>query len=211
MALIGLVVGAGIGAGVGISNGHSGWQLVGDIALGGLIGFVSFALIGATISGALTGSFFSSWTCVKAGGHLVYGIFKAGGMFKGGISAAGYMMIDNLGHSFSSFTHVFYSGGYVNENGDVIDISKFRAAVLAKSLGGKTIDMTRLGMYLTKMGYPSNHATWTYASANFANQVPTNGIVHAVLYYPGMIETSVWMTTELPELLRRFINIIIGG
>lgn len=136
----------------------------------------------------------------------MYGMYKAGG-----ISAAGYMMLDNLGHSSSSFTHVFYSGGYIDRQGNVIDVSKNRAVELANSIGGKTIDMTRIGTYLTKTGYASNHPTWAYASANFANQVPNLGKVHAILYYPGMSEASVWMTTELPSLAKRLIEIIIGG
>lgn len=206
LAIIGLVVGAGVGAGVGLSQGHTGWQLVGDIALGGLIGGVAGLLIGAGISGALTGSFFSSWTGVKAGAQLVYGMYKVGGA-----AAAGYMMLDNLGHSFSQFTHVFYSGGYVDNQGNVVDVSKNRAAELANAIGGKTIDMTRIGTYLTKMGYSSDHSAWTYASANFANQVPHLGKVHAILYYPGMSEASVWLTTELPSLVKRLIEIIIGG
>ncbi len=206
LAIIGLVVGAGVGAGVGLSQGHTGWQLVGDIALGGLIGGVAGLLIGAGISGALTGGFFSSWTGVKAGAQLVYGMYKVGGA-----AAAGYMMLDNLGHSFSQFTHVFYSGGYVDNQGNIVDVSKNRAAELANATGGKTIDMTRIGTYLTKMGYSSDHSAWTYASANFANQVPYLGKVHAILYYPGMSEASVWLTTELPSLVKRFIEIIIGG
>lgn len=206
VGLIGLVIGAGIGAGIGLSKGHTGWQLVGDIALGGLIGGVVGLVVGAGISGALTGSFFSNWVAVKAGAKLVYGMYKVAGL-----TAAGYMMLDNLGNSFNQFTHVFYSGGYLNENGEVVDISKSRAAELANYLGGKTIDMTWTGTYLTNMGYAANHPAWAIASANFANQVSQYGTVYAVLYYPGMSESSVWLTTELEVLAKKIVEIIIGG
>ena len=35
------VVGAGVGLGVGLSQGHEGWQLVGDVALGAFIGLMT--------------------------------------------------------------------------------------------------------------------------------------------------------------------------
>jgi hypothetical protein len=126
-----------------------------------------------------------------------------------GVTGAGYMMLDNMSNSFRSFTHVFWSGGHMDNNGNVIDVAKTRAVQVANSLNGKTLEMTRLGIYLEKIGAPSE--AWTIASQNFASQGPYYGSAHAVLYYPGMSEYGVWLTTELPELARRFVEVIIGG
>ena len=42
------VVGAGVGLGVGVSQGHEGWQLVGDVALGAFIGLMTGGLVAST-------------------------------------------------------------------------------------------------------------------------------------------------------------------
>ncbi len=195
VALIGLVIGAGIGTGVGVSKGHTGWQLVGDIALGGAIGFGVGLVVGAGISGALTGSFFSSIGTVWNGAKTVYAMYQAAGL-----AGAGYMMMDNLKNSFHYVTHVFWSGG---------DIAKEAAADYANTINGTTLEMTRLGQYLS--GLPEyNQRAWELASYNFANQVPSYSQVNAILYYPGMRENAIWYTQEIIELGKKFIEIIRG-
>ena len=192
LLLLGLI-GLAVGVGIGINNGHTGWQFARDIVLGGSIGFVSRVVIGAGISGALTGSFFSSVSAVKLGAITVYQMAMVGGL-----PAAGYMMLDNLGNSFHSVTHVFWSGGESARNG---------AMDLAHNIGGKTMEMTRIGTYLERTG--AGLETWKIASFNFASQVPYNGKAYVFLNEP-IRETSVWLTVELPELIRRFVEIITG-
>lgn len=58
---------------------------------GGAVGFAVGALLGAGISGALTGSFASGVKEVVAGGIRVYQMAKYGGG-----TAAVYMILDNL-------------------------------------------------------------------------------------------------------------------
>ena len=170
LGAIGLI-GGGIYAGVKSSRaGNTGWDVVGDVALGGLIGgaigFTVGALIGAGISGALTGSFASPVKDVIAGGIRIYQMAKCGGA-----TAAGYMVLDNLSNSFHNYLHVFWSGG---------DVAKERAMSFAQNNGGITLEMTRLGKYLEKKPY--NPDAWMYASQNFANQVRYGDTVRAIFY-----------------------------
>lgn len=197
-ALVGLAIGAGVGLGVGLSNGHTGWELAGDIALGGLIGGVAGLAIGAGVSGLLTGSFFSSVGAVKTGAVLTYQMAKVGGL-----GAAMVMMGDNFSNAIHHTTHVFWSGGDISMNG---------GNYLAKDVGGTTLEMTRLGQYLTN--HSAKYEAWKIASANFANQVPNGSTVFAMQNINGISITSTWATTEYPILVRKAVEIIyeiIGG
>lgn len=197
-ALVGLAIGAGVGLGVGLSNGHTGWELVGDIALGGLIGGVAGLAIGAGVSGLLTGSFFSSVGAVKTGAVLTYQMAKVGGL-----GAAMVMMGDNFSNAIHHTTHVFWSGGDISMNG---------GNYLANDVGGTTLEMTRLGQYLTN--HSAKYEAWKIASANFANQVSNGSTVFAMQNINGVGIASTWATTEYPILVKKAVEIIyeiIGG
>ncbi len=197
-ALAGLAIGGGIGLGVGLSNGHTGWELVGDIALGGLIGGVAGLAIGAGVSGLLTGNFFSSIGAVKTGVALTYKMVKVGGL-----GATILMMGDNFNNALHHTTHVFWSGGDISMNG---------GKYLANDVGGKTLEMTKLGQYLTNSG--AKYEAWKIASANFASQVQNGGTIFAMQNINGIGITSTWATTEYPILVKKAVEIIyeiVGG
>ncbi len=198
LGAIGLI-GGGVYAGVkSYEAGNTGLDLVGDIALGALVGgaggFATGALLGAGISGALTGSFASGVKDVVIGGIRVYQMAKYGGA-----TAAGYMMLDNLSNLFNNSLRVFWSGG---------DVAKNRAMSFAQNNGGITLEMTRLGKYLETKPY--NPDAWMYASQNFANQVRYGDTVRAILYYNGMRPDAIWFSEEA-ILIQRLVEIIRGG
>ena len=194
-AIIGAAIGFGIAAYKDYKaddkwfNGNA-WSYVGYTLGGAAIG----AIAGAGISGALTGSFISSCSSVKAGAVLVYQIDKAGGFV-----ASGYAMLDNLSNAFHNPLHVFWSGG---------DIAKEQSINYAERNGGITLEMTRLGQYLETKEY--NSTLWNYASQNFANQVSKGGTVRAILYYPEMRLDALWFT-ENEILVKRLVEIIVGS
>jgi len=183
-------------------QGNTGWDLVGDIALGALIGgavgFAAGALLGAGISGALTGSFASGVKDVVAGGIRVYQMAKYGGG-----TAAAYMMLDNLYQSFHHTQHVFWSGG---------DIAMNRAMDYATQNGATTLEMTGTGAYLQTYfsGQYYNPLAWNIASQNFANQVHYGETVRAILFYNDMRQGAIWFSEEA-ILLERLAEIIRGG
>ena len=200
-AAIGLICGATYAGITSYESGNRGWNLVGDIALGGLIGgiagFAVGSVLGAGVSGLLTGSFVSSVQMVKAGAALTHQMFRAGG-----ITAAGYMMIDNLSNAFYNPIHVFWSGG---------DVMKESGSALANSVSGITLEMTKLGQYLSNI---NNYNLWTIASNNFANQVSSKDIVYVVQNLEGMGINNIWATVEYPILINKsakIIYIILGG
>ena len=202
VAGLGLIAG---GAYAGISSyesGDRGWNLVGDIALGGLIGGIAGFAIGASLgagaSGLLTGSFVSSVRLVKAGAIMTYQMAKVGGTI-----AAWYMMADNWANSLHHTTHIFWSGG---------DLSKNGGKYLSSYVNGITLDMTKLGQYLEKRNVP--YEAWIIASQNFANQVPYGGTVFSFQNMAIVNPTSIWALYEYPILNSNCINVIyvnLGG
>ena len=83
---------------------------------------------------------------------------------------------------------------------------------LAKDVGGTTLEMTRLGQYLTN--HSVKYEAWKIASANFANQVSNGSTVFAIQNINGISITSTWATTEYPILVKKaaeIIYVIIGG
>jgi len=193
---IGLVCG-GVYAGTkSYDAGHRGWELVGDVALGavvgGAIGFAIGALFGATASGALTGSFTATVKEVFAGLARVYQMAKYGG----GV-AAGYMVLDNLHNSFKPAQHIFWSGG---------DIVMNKALNYAQTSGGITLNMTRLGRYLTQ--YNFSRQLWEIASANYANQVLSGNIFCVVANLNNIDANSIWLKIEHTILIKKSIEII---
>ena len=147
------------------------------------------------ISGALTGSFYASVKSVCAGAKLVYNMYKAVGFV-----GAGYMMLDNLSNAMYYMPHTFWSGGKIARD------SAFEYSMMS---GATTLEMTRLGNYLERLGN-FNERAWQLASYNFVNQVPDYSSVHAILYYPDMRADSIWLSEEMIELAKKFVDIIIG-
>ena len=83
---------------------------------------------------------------------------------------------------------------------------------LANEVGGKTLEMTKLGQYLS--GIEFNDQLWKIASANFANQVSNGGTVFAMQNIEGIRISSVWATIEYDILIKKGVEIIyevIGG
>ena len=192
--LIGLVLGTGYGlykdfqdnksidGSIGI-DGYATW-----IGLGALIG-ASIGLIGSAV---FTGSFFSSIEAVKIGVYTTYSMYIIGGS-----TSAGLMMLDNLINSFNYKTHIFWSGGELSMEG---------ASYLASQTNGISLEMTKLGQYLTKIDAPNY--VWRFASFNFVNQVPNGSTIFAVQNTSGVFLSSTWATIEYPELIRKGVEII---
>ncbi|MDY2888261.1 MAG: RHS repeat-associated core domain-containing protein, partial [Candidatus Caccosoma sp.] len=193
-----ILIGLALGTGYGI---YKDWQdndsIDGSIGIGGYATWIGLGgLIGAGVgllgSAALTGSFFSSVEAVKMGTYITYSMYILGGS-----ASAGLMMADNIFNSFNYKTHIFWSGGELSMNG---------ASYLASQTNGITLEMTRLGRYLTKID--ASYATWQFASMNFVNQVPNGSIVFAVQNMSGVSLSSTWAMIEYPELIRKGVEII---
>lgn len=191
-AIIGAVIG-GVAAGVtAYQHGARGWEVVGWSAIGAVGGGLIGAVIGAFAAGALAGSFTASCGAVKAGAVATYAMAKTGGL-----GAAFYMMYDNFKNAAHYTTHVFWSGGDLSMNG---------GSYLSSDVGGTTLEMTKLGQYLTN--HNSSYDAWKIASANFANQVPSGGTVFAVQNMQGVGIASTWATTEYPILVKKGAEIV---
>lgn len=143
-------------------------------------------LFGAAYAGAVAGSFGASVSSVVAGTKIVAGTFGAGGF-----GAGARMIMDNYSNAFSSVAHVFWTGG---------EVAKGKASELAKSIGGKTIEMTRLGQYLERTN--ASRLLWDLASANFANTANSSyAIINALSTH-----TTFW-AVEYLYLLTRGVNL----
>jgi len=121
----------------------------------------------------------------------------------GGIGAGARMIADNVSNAFNSQAHVFWSGGETAMNA---------AKNFANRIGGKTLEMTRLGSYLEKINAGSD--LWRAASANFANQ--SSGVVYSIQNSIGVRLQSVWATVEYGILkanpkIENFIYRVIWG
>lgn len=158
-------------------------------------GAVIGAILGAFTAAALASNFVASCSAVAKGAVVLYHLAKSAGL-----TAAGYMILDNLSNAVHNYSHVFWSGS---------DVAKNQAMSYAETNGGITLEMTRLGQYL-EINYPYNINAWLYASQNFANQVNNYDTVRAILYYPLMRETAIWFT-EQEILIEKMGEIIIGS
>ena len=105
----------------------------------------------------------------------------------GGLVAGGKMVADNITQAVSRTPQVFWSGG---------DIAKEAARKVAQDVGGKTLEMTKLGQHLEKVN--ASMKMWSAASANFANSA--SGIVYSVQNSAGIRIQSIWATIEYPIL-----------
>ena len=199
--VISAIVGAVIGFGITlysdyaddgkIFNGSVGaWSYIGNALAGGAIG----AFAGAFASAVTTSTFFSTASSIWNGIKTIYSF----GKIAGGAGAL-YMMADNLKNAIYYTPHVFWSGDTV---------AKDAATKYALDNGYITVGMTRVGQYLETGNYAQK--AWEIASYNFANQVPDNSTIHAILYYPKMWENSIWYTQELGVLINKMVEIIVG-
>jgi hypothetical protein len=166
---------------------HWGWYL-GAGLLGALIG----AGLGAITSALLTGSFGSNISSVFAGAKLLGNMVKAGG-----VHASAIMVSDNFRNALHQPTHVFWSGGDIAMNG---------GKSLAQNINGTTLEMTKLGQYLTNNS--ASIDVWKIASANFAQQVSPGSVVFSVQNIAGLSINGIWATIEFPILAKRGIDIL---
>ena len=203
VAGLGLIGGATCAGVISYQSGSRGWNLAGDIALGGLIGgvagFAFGALGGAGAAALFAGNFMAETVTVFAGITYAFRMLSAGG-----ITATMYMLGDNIINSLSYKTHVFWSGGEAPMNA---------ASYLSKYVNGISLEMTLLGRYLTYNNIRSDDA-WMIASQNFANQVSIGGTVFSIQNIGGIGIDSFWALYEYPILLKKNVHILfefIGG
>lgn len=197
------IIGAVVGFGLASYNDYKADGVWFNGSVGRYIGYtLGGAAIGAVAglgtSALLAGNFFASVGSVAKGAVLTYQMLKTGGF-----GATMLMLGDNLSSAFNNFTHVFWSGGDISMNG---------GNYLANDVGGKTLEMTRLGQYLAK--HSAEYGAWEIASANFANQVSNGSTVFVMQNINGVGIASTWATTEYPILAKKvieFIYEIIGG
>ena len=168
---------------------YVGWSLGGAV-----VG----ALLGATIAATLAGQFTASFGQIITGTKALITLQKSAGL-----AAVGYAIADNWNNSIHCYTHVFWSGGELAENG---------GRYVANDVGGKTLEMTKLGNYLQSIN--ANLNSWEQASKLFANQVSSNSTVFFTQNIHEYYNLSIWATIEEPILTGKavdIIRIIFGG
>lgn len=108
------------------------------------------------------------------------------------------MLSDNLSQAVNKVPQVFWSGEKLAETS---------ARQFANSIGGRTLEMTKLGQHLEKIKAPID--MWYTASANFANVASNSACeIYSIQNAAGVKITSAWATIEYPLLAMR--NIIYG-
>ena len=186
-AAVGAVAGAIVGGVKAAKEGKSVLKgaLVGA-AVGGLIG----AGLGAAAGVLFAASATASTASVVIGAKAVAAVAECVG-----ISAAAKMLIDNVSQACSNTPQVFWSGESV----------KSAANELANNVGGKTLEMTRLGTYLNEINAP--YGAWQAASSNFANIANNSSCaIYSVQYAGGVGVQSIWATIEYPLLVGKDIT-----
>ena len=181
-AAIGAVVGAVVGGVVAAKNGGNVWAGIGiGAAAGGLIG----AGAGAAAGVLLAGSAAASTTSVVIGAKAVASVVGSSG-FSAGVK----MLADNASQAYSNVSQVFWSGG---------DVAKNAAKQVANEIGGKTLEMTRVGAYLEQISAP--YSAWQAASSNFANVASnSSSAIYSIQNASGVGIQSIWATIEYPLL-----------
>ena len=177
-AIFGATLGAIIGGVRAAKKGERIWRGIAKGALiGGAIGAGVGALAGITLAGSATATIASVGIGANA---LVTTLGSVG--FVGGMK----MAADNFSQALSRAPQVFWSGG---------EIVKNTARDFANMIGGKTLEMTRLGTYLESIEAAS--PTWRAASANFAN-VANNAsrTIYCIQNSAGIRIQSIWATIE---------------
>ncbi len=189
-ALVGAVVGGIIGGVVAANHGENVWAGIGiGAAAGGLIGLGAGAAAGALLAGSAT----ASTVAVMTGGSAL-----AATVGSGGIAAGGKMLADNVSQAVSKAPQIFWSGR---------DLAKNAAREVAEDVGGKTLEMTRLGQHLEKTNTPIE--MWKAASLNFANVANSAGAsIHSIQNSAGVGLRSIWAAVEYPLLSSK--DIIYG-
>jgi RHS repeat-associated protein len=181
-AAIGAVTGAIVGGVKAAKAGKS--VLKGALkgaAVGGLIGLGAGAAAGALLAGSVTASVTSVVIGAKAVASVVGGA---------GIVAGAKMLLDNASQACSSASQVFWSGG---------DVAKEAAKQVANDIGGKTLEMTRLGTYLEQTD--ASYSVWQAASENFANVASNSSeAIYSIQNVTGVSLQSTWATIEYPLL-----------
>ena len=180
--LIGAVAGAIIGGVRAAKSGNSVWKgALKGAAIGGAIGLGAGMAAGAALAGSVTASTSSVYIGANALAATIESIGVVGGA---------KMVADNISQSVSRDTQVFWSGGNVVKNA---------AKQIANSVGGKTLEMTRVGVYLEKTNAP--YSAWQAASANFANvAVNASSSIYSIQNAAGIRLQSIWATVEYPVL-----------
>ncbi len=181
-AAIGAVVGAVVGGVVAAKNGGNVWAGIGiGAAAGGLIG----AGAGAAAGALLAGSAAASTTSVVIGAKAVVSVVGSAG-FSAGVK----MLADNASQACSNVSQVFWSGG---------DVAKNAAKQVANEIGGKTLEMTRVGSYLEQIN--AQYSAWQAASSNFANVASnSSSAIYSIQNASGVGIQSIWATIEYPLL-----------
>ena len=179
-AAIGAVVGGVIGGITAAKNGGNIWAGVGTgMVIGGLVGMGAGAAIGIACAGSAAAS-----TAAVATGFSALNAIVA----SSGVAAGAKMVGDNISRAFNAFPQVFWSGG---------DLAKNAACEFAKnaSVGGKTLEMTRLGEYL--QAAQGSRDAWRAASLNFANVAKSSKqAIYSIQNASGIYIDSIWATTE---------------
>ncbi len=189
-AAIGAVVGAVVGGVVAAVNG--GNVLEGAIA-GGAIGGVVGLTCGAAAGVLLAGSAVASTASVVTGASALTAVVSGGG-----IVAGAKMLADNVSQWINRLPSVFWSGG---------NPAQKASESVAKCVGGNTLEMTRLGQYLTKLD--ATIKTWRAASQNFANVASnTSRSIYSIQNSAYVNIGSTWRNVEYPLLRAR--DIIYG-
>ena len=177
-AAIGAVAGAIIGGVVAAKSGGNVWAGIGiGAAAGGLAG----AGLGAAAGVMLAGSATASTTSVIVGAKAVVSVVGSAG-----VSAGVKMLADNVSQACSNVSQVFWSGG---------DLAKNAAKQVASDIGGKTLEMTRVGAYLEQIDAP--YSAWQAASSNFANVASnSSSAIYSIQNASGVGVQSIWATIE---------------
>ncbi len=189
-AAIGAAIGAAVGGISAACSGGDVWSgILGGAAVGGLVG----AGLGAAAGAALAGSATASTTSVIMGGKALMSVVETVGF-----TAGAKMIADNVSQAFTQTSQVFWSGG---------DVAKDAANQFAKDVGGKTLEMTRLGSYLETID--ASYSAWQAASSNFANVATNiNSAIYSIQNVAGVNLQSTWATIEYPILSGQ--NIVYG-
>ena len=177
-AAIGAAVGAVVGGVKAAKSGKS--VLKGALkgaAVGGLIGLGAGAMTGVMLAGSASASVTSVVAGAKAFATTVGGAGLAAGM---------KMISDNVSQAFCGAPQVFWSGQ---------DLAKNAARQIANDIGGKTLEMTKLGSTLEQSG--ASDAVWRAASSNFANVANnSSSAIYSVQNAAGIRIQSIWSTVE---------------
>ena len=186
-AAIGAVVGAAVGGVIAAKTGKNVWAGIGiGAAAGGLIG----AGVGIGAGAALAGSMTASAASVAIGAKALTTTIGSAGLVAGT-----KMIADNISQACNKVPQVFWSGG---------DVAKNTASKVASDIGGKTLEMTRLGAHLEQSQATSS--AWQAASSNFANVASNIDLpVYSIQSDVCVRINSIWAQIEYPLLQNKDI------